>query len=667
MRDAAVAARALPGPADASGHLARATGHLAGRLADLVGSLAADAEPTLVEAETFLRGMARATEPPETLDETLPVGRVARALGLAPLELDLLFLAGLPEEHEGYASVLRRIGPSGEPRPTVGLAAQLLCAAPGERPLLRHALEQGAATRSGALVVGSPTAPFSERTLRLGEGLWSALHGIEAWPASARRIEGAISLGGLDEWLESRPAARAAAALAEGAAVTVLVTAETEAIALDRAAALALHARVPFTRLALAEDAPEELVALLGVHALAHGCVPVLRLAAVEAPGTARVPELGDHSGPVVVCGRAGATVARGARPLVPVPADPLAPSARRRMWLAALPRLADAAPLLAVRHAVEPVAAAETAADVAAIEAVEGRVAALDDVLASVRSRAGLSLSAGVRLQRPTASWDQLVLRPDRLAQLREALDRLVHQAVVLDDWGFLAGRPGARGVRMLFAGPPGTGKTFSAEVLAHELGVDLLLVDIARVVSKWIGETEKNLAEVFDAAERAQAVLFFDEADALFGRRTEVSDAHDRYANLETAYLLARLERFEGLAILATNLRQNVDPAFTRRLEFVVEFEEPSAVEREELWRRHLPEGAPVADDVDLRDLAVLYPVVGGLIRNAAVAGGFLAAAEGAPIARRHLVQAVRREYEKAGRAFPGPPAEPVPREET
>jgi SpoVK/Ycf46/Vps4 family AAA+-type ATPase len=228
-----------------------------------------------------------------------------------------------------------------------------------------------------------------------------------------------------------------------------------------------------------------------------------------------------------------------------------------------------------------------------------------------------------------------------------------------VLDDWGFLQGRPGARGVRMLCSGPPGTGKTLSAEVMAHELGVDLLMVDISRVVSKWIGETEKNLAEVFDTAERAECVLFFDEADALFGRRTDVSDAHDRYANLETAYLLARLERFEGLAILSTNLRQNVDPAFIRRLEFVVDFDEPGRAEREALWRCHLPPEAPLAPDVDLLELVGLYPIVGALIRNAAVAAGFLAAAEGGPITRSHLVRAVRREYEKSGRAFPGVPA--------
>jgi SpoVK/Ycf46/Vps4 family AAA+-type ATPase len=279
-------------------------------------------------------------------------------------------------------------------------------------------------------------------------------------------------------------------------------------------------------------------------------------------------------------------------------------------------------------------------------------------DVAAAVRGRSGSVLNAGVQLVRPVAEWQQLILPSGRLAQLREAMDRLLLQAQVLDNWGFLAGRRGARGVRLLLTGPPGTGKSLAAEVLAGALDVDLLVVDLSHVVSKWIGETEKNLAEVFDAAERCRAVLLFEEADALFGKRTEVSDAHDRYANLETAYLLTRLERFEGLAVLTTNLRQNVDAAFIRRLDFVVEFQEPDRAQRLAMWRCHLPGGAPLADDLDLEQLAALYPIVGGWIRNAAVAAAFLAAAEGRPIAMSHFIRAVRREYDKAARAFPGWP---------
>jgi SpoVK/Ycf46/Vps4 family AAA+-type ATPase len=279
-----------------------------------------------------------------------------------------------------------------------------------------------------------------------------------------------------------------------------------------------------------------------------------------------------------------------------------------------------------------------------------------LDRVAASVRVRAHHGLCAGVRLVRPAARWSDLVVSVDQAAQLREAVGRLLHQGRVIDEWGFLARRRGARGVRMLFAGPPGTGKTLSAEVLAGAMGTDLLVVDISRVVSKWIGETEKNLAEVFDVAERTQAVLLFDEADALFGKRTEVSDARDRYANLETAYLLTRLESFEGLAVLATNLRQNIDPAFLRRLEFVIDFSEPTAGQREALWRAHLPVDAPLAADLDLGELATRYAVVGAAIRNAAVAAAFLAAGERSAITRAHVARALRREYDKAGKAFPG-----------
>jgi SpoVK/Ycf46/Vps4 family AAA+-type ATPase len=207
------------------------------------------------------------------------------------------------------------------------------------------------------------------------------------------------------------------------------------------------------------------------------------------------------------------------------------------------------------------------------------------------------------------------------------------------------------------LLAGPPGTGKTLSVEVLARALGVDLLVVDLSRTVSKWLGETEKNLAEIFAAAEHTRAALLFDEADSLFGRRTETNDAHDRHANLQTAYLLDRIERFEGLALLSTNLRQGIDAAFCRRLEFVVEFDEPGREERQALWRRHLPPTAPVAAEVDPAELGARYAASGGLIRNAAVAAAFLAAEDGSVITRAHIEHALRREFRKAGKPFPDP----------
>jgi hypothetical protein len=602
------------------------------------------------ESLDFLDRLAGA--PPADPGE--PLRRLADGLRLSPLEVDLILLAGLPEEHEGYAALLRQVHPQGEPRPTLGLAAQLFCHDDRERTLLRAAVETGPATRSGALELDWGR-PFFERGLAPGEALWSTLHGIDVWPEAARADRTAPAGAGLEDWLAAPAAARAAAAISAGAGCTVLVSADSENVALDRGAALVDHAGAAGACVPLAPGAAAGTVRSACLHALVRGEVPVLRLAPPEDPGRLAEPDLALQPGPVVLCVRTGTIAIASRRPVLALSAEPLQARARRRMWSKALPELAAHAPFLAARGVVEPSFAEAAASDIRAVGALEGRLQGPSDVAAAVRARAGLTLAGGARLIHPTAGWDDLVLPAETTRRLREAADRLRHQSRVLDDWNFLAGRPGARGVRVLLSGAPGTGKTLSAEVLARELGVDLLLVDIARIVSKWIGETEKNLAEVFDAAERSQAVLFFDEADALFGRRTEVSDAHDRYANLETAYLLTRLERFEGLAILSTNLRQNVDPAFTRRLEFAIELEEPGRAEREALWRCHLPAEAPVAGDVDLSLLASRYPITGGLIRNAAVAAGFLAAADGGVINRGHLDRSLRREYEKSGRPFP------------
>jgi SpoVK/Ycf46/Vps4 family AAA+-type ATPase len=205
------------------------------------------------------------------------------------------------------------------------------------------------------------------------------------------------------------------------------------------------------------------------------------------------------------------------------------------------------------------------------------------------------------------------------------------------------------------LFAGPSGVGKTLSAEVLASELGVDLYTIDLSQVVDKYIGETEKNLERIFTEAEGVNGVLFFDEADALFGKRSDVQSAHDRHANVEVAYLLQRMERFDGVAVLATNLRGNLDEAFTRRIDVILQFTEPDADERLRLWELHLPPSLPVADDLDLQLLAKTLDVTGGVIRNITLAAAYLAAAESRALQMADLVTATRREYRKVGRLVP------------
>ena len=249
----------------------------------------------------------------------------------------------------------------------------------------------------------------------------------------------------------------------------------------------------------------------------------------------------------------------------------------------------------------------------------------------------------------RPRYGWEDLVLPADQTRQLSELADRYRARSVVYGDWGFPAAP--SVGIVALFAGPPGTGKTMAAEVIAGDLGLDLYKVDLSGVVSKYIGETEKNLDRIFDAARAAEVVLFFDEADALFGKRSEVSDAHDRYANIEVAYLLQRLERHDGLVVLATNLQRNIDQAFTRRIAVWVDFRPPEEADRRRIWQLNFPPQAP-AGEIDLDFLARNFAISGGTIRNAALAAAFLAAADARPITMEDVVIGLKREFQKAGK---------------
>ncbi|MCX2731952.1 ATP-binding protein [Saccharopolyspora sp. NFXS83] len=276
---------------------------------------------------------------------------------------------------------------------------------------------------------------------------------------------------------------------------------------------------------------------------------------------------------------------------------------------------------------------------------------------LAEVAWRAGLEQARmgldelGRRIE-PDAGWGDLVLPDRQLRVLREVVAHVRQRATVHHDWGFSATLRRGLGVTALFAGGSGTGKTLTAEVMARELGLDLFVIDLSQVVSKYIGETEKNLRKVFDAAERGGALLLFDEADALFGKRSEVKDSHDRYANLEVSYLLMRMEAYRGLAILTTNMKKALDSAFLRRIRFVVDFPFPGEAERAEIWRRVVPERAPVKD-LDPELLAQLT-VAGGSIRNIALSGAFLAAEDGEPVQMRHMLAAAHTEYRKLERSL-------------
>ena len=249
-------------------------------------------------------------------------------------------------------------------------------------------------------------------------------------------------------------------------------------------------------------------------------------------------------------------------------------------------------------------------------------------------------------------AEWEQVALPDDLRDSLKELVGRVRHRRTVYDRWGYDAKMTTSRGLSALFYGPPGTGKSMIAGLIARELGLDLYRVDLARVTSKWLGETEKNLAEVFDAAEAGQAVILFDEADSLFAKRTEVRSSNDRYANLEVNYLLQRLDSFEGICILTTNLDGSIDPAFKRRMSLRLQFPFPDEETRVRLWAAHVPAEAPVAGDLDFAELARRFPLSGGYIRNSALRAAFLAAQEARPLSQEHLVRAVQLEYREIGK---------------
>lgn len=252
----------------------------------------------------------------------------------------------------------------------------------------------------------------------------------------------------------------------------------------------------------------------------------------------------------------------------------------------------------------------------------------------------------------KPIHRWDHLVLPVRQIEQIQFIAQNVQYRRKVMEEWRFETLRSRGSGLAILFSGPPGTGKTMAAEVVANELQMDLYRIDLANVVSKYIGETEKNLARIFHEAERSDAILFFDEADALFGKRSEVKDAHDRYANIEINYLLQRIESYEGVAILATNLRHHLDDAFLRRIQIVVEFPMPTVEDRRRIWQQSFPPEAPLASDIDFHFMAKNFDFAGGSVANVSLGAALLAAEQGGPINMEHIIRATRRELEKVGK---------------
>ncbi len=392
------------------------------------------------------------------------------------------------------------------------------------------------------------------------------------------------------------------------------------------------------------------------------GAVPVLAnldaltVAAPSGPGDERLARLVTAieraSGPVVmtVSGAAPPTLERRTLTLKVTAPDA---AARLRLWTAALPAgdQPDALADLAARFALTPALITRAAAN--AQQLAVGATPTAGEVHAGIASviheRFG-GLASQVEIRQ---SWDDLVLPQDTLDDVRAFISRAGNAAMVYERWGFRDKLQRGLGLAALFSGPPGTGKTMVAGLIAKALGLELYMVDLSQVVSKWVGETEKQLGKIFDAAGMGRALLLFDEADALFARRTEVKSSNDRYANLEVNYLLQRLEQFAGVVILTTNLDGSVDPAFKRRMAAEVRFYPPETPERERLWRTLIPAATPIEGELDFAELASEFEeMCGGHIRNAVLRAAFLAAAEGGAVSQHHLERAARTEARNMGK---------------
>ncbi|HEY6034975.1 MAG TPA: ATP-binding protein, partial [Kofleriaceae bacterium] len=364
---------------------------------------------------------------------------------------------------------------------------------------------------------------------------------------------------------------------------------------------------------------------------------------------------LRDYPGPLVL--RMGL---EGVPPLDPgfveVALPALSETVRARVFCEALSaaRIAADGAQLARRYKIAPGTIHRVVADARARIVRTDASPAQHDAIVDEAARQQLATRIGATAQRVTrlASWDQVSLPDEMLDSIRELIGRARHGRTVFDEWGYDERIATARGITALFYGPPGTGKTMVAGLIARELGLELYRVDLAKVMSKWIGETEKHLGELFDAAEDGRIMLLFDEADSLFAKRTEVKSSNDRYANLEVNFLLQRLDAFEGVAVLTTNLDGSIDPAFKRRLSMRMYFPLPDEELRAHLWAAHVTPRIPTAGILDFAALARRFPLSGGYIRNSALRAAFLAAQEGAALTQQHLERAVLLEYRELGK---------------
>ena len=617
-----------------------------------------------------------------------PLNRLIVSFGLSSFDADLIVLAAAPELDLRYERLYAYLQDDvTRKRPTVELALNLLCSSAEEKLTRREHMEgQSPLVGQGLLQIlpdsNQSSPPFLAHYLRVDNQVIRYLLGQEVLDsqlaACCELVRPKLDWDGLWNEVELKTALPALLQPRGDGDVPVLYFQGRSGTG-KRKAAQALAGTlgtellaVDLDRLADAPDFESRLESVLR-EACLRGCllylsgVDGLRSDAHAKQRDMMLRRLSRYPGSLILSG-AQPWVSGGGLAALTIPFEIPEFEGRRARWEAELGAIGVCFQeteldslggrfRLTAAQIQEAVSSALNISRWRAAKSGDGGsavVPTLDEVYSCARSETGHQLSKLAKKINPRHGWEDIVLPADQLTQLREICLQAQYRHIVYDAWGFDRKLSLGKGLNVLFFGPPGTGKTMSAEVIARELKLDVYRIDLSQIISKYIGETEKNLDQIFTAAENSNAILFFDEADALFGKRSEVRDSHDRYANIEISYLLQKMEEYQGVSILATNLRQNLDEAFVRRLQAIVEFPFPDEEYRRRIWQIAFPREAPLGDDVEFERLAREVRLAGGNIKNMAVAAAFYAAADGGTIHMPHLLQAARREHQKLGRAW-------------
>lgn len=598
--------------------------------------------------------------------DTDPFALVRKRFGLRPIECLLLVLAAAPSLDRRYGTLFAYLNDDAtQPRATVGLAHEI-CGLADTDVRLRGLLGEDAPLVSNGLVtVDHQEAYFFRRSLHVDDDVVAMLLSNQ-WSCHLGVTNSGVGASPLIQAVSSNDASVVASMLSRGSGFVYL----------DSGPGLVARAlgEAAFTSLGLG-CVSLDLEATVAPEDIANWVRVLLRQATIAGSGIVAGPIdhwvddkiplvrlLADADFPIVLTGQIPWSPHWSHR-LPHIPSTPsVNPSGCQRILEAVLSdtdgvKVADAGRRESLGSAFaqftlrpEEVVRALRYALFAAN--ADDRPLDAGDIEAGVRMQNSHGLERLTRRIHPVADWSQIVVPRSIELRLRDLVMRARHRHTVIDRWGMRPGGGRGSGVVGLFFGDSGTGKTLAAEVVAHELGLELFVINLATVVDKYIGETEKNLEAIFEQAAEVNGVLFFDEADALFGKRSEGGDAHDRYANIEVAYLLQKVETFDGLAILATNLRANMDPAFVRRIDVVIDFPSPGFEQRLALWQRYLPRQLSLDASVDVEFLAKSFRLTGGSIQNTCIASAFRAYADDGVVTMKILVQAIQQEFEKLGR---------------